>query len=156
MAETQAKAVKNKDILLLQEVSAVQAEIASIEKRREWENGRLYKITQNISATPSYGNGAMGMDDAFAQLEDVVIRHGMQIKQYKRMIVKAENILNRISSQQMRTMVRRLYLDGASGATVRAELGMSRWTFENAREAIENAESMDAVKWHDRYVEDKE
>lgn len=153
MAENQARAVKNKDIILLQSVSAMEAEVKSLEKRREWESGRMYKITQNMSATPSYGSGSIGMDEAFAALEDICIRHGRAIKQYNRLIVKAENIIAGIGSQQMRTMVRRLYLDGANGATVRAELKMTRWSFENAREQIENAESMDAVVWHDRYVE---
>lgn len=153
MAETMTRKVKNKDIVFLQTVNAMEAEVTSIEHRFQWERERMKKITQNLSAVPSYGSGAYGMDDAFAKIEELATEHSKAIKGYQFLMRKAERILAGIESQQMRTMVRRLYLDGASGKTVRAELKMSRWTFENARQQIEDAGSMKDVQWHDRYVE---
>lgn len=153
MAETMTRKVKNKDIVFLQTVNAMEAEVKSIEARVSSEKERMKKITQNMSVVPSYGSSACGLDDAFARLEEMVIEQSKAASGLARLVRKSESILAGIESQQMRAMVRRLYLDGASGKTVREELKMSRWTFENARQQIEDAGSMKDVQWHDRYVE---
>lgn len=142
MTETQ-----NKDIRLLRNVHAIEAELDSLEARRDRERARLNRVTRNLSLTPSGGSGAQTMDEAFAQLEKVVVRHAELIERYYKLIVRAENILSRIEDQNIRTLVRRLYMDNAPAAKVQRELKMSRWKFENIRFKIEQAERMREVEW---------
>lgn len=144
MAET----IKNKDVLLLREVHLVQMDIVSLEKRAQWERARMDAMTHGLSAAS--GGGRRGMDDTLAAIEELEERHRMLVKQYTRMVKEAERIVNGISSHQMRTMVTMLYLDNVMGSAVQSVLHMSRWAFENARAAIENAENMACVKWRER------
>lgn len=153
MAEQRpSRVVKNQDIPLLQEVSFLKADIVSLEQRKKWERERMDHITQRLSATP--GGSSRGMDDTFADIAELEEKHSMLVKQYTRILRRAERILNGIRSREMRSFVTLLYLDNHSDRTVQDMLHMSRWTFENARKAVEDAPNMEAVKWYDRYRAD--
>lgn len=155
MAEQrQAKAVRNKDIALLQEVKMVQMDIVSLEQRADWEKARMEKITQHIGVSGGGGGSPHGMDDAFASLAETEQRHRNLCKQYTKIVRKAERIIGSISSHKMRTMVTMLYMENVAASAVQSVLHMSRWTFDNARAAIENADSMADVKWNKRYETD--
>lgn len=152
MAEQRpGRKVKNGDILMLQEIRTLKMEIVSLEQRRKWERERMERITQSLSASPG-GGTARGMDEAFAAISELEEKHKQLIKQYTRKMKKAERILNGIRSSQMRTMVTMLYLDNVTPRAVQEVLHMSRWAFENARAAVEDAPSMEDVKWFDRYT----
>jgi len=151
MAEQRpGRKVKNADIPMLQEIRMLKMDIVSLEQRRKWERERMERITQSLSASPG-GGTARGMDEAFAAISELEEKHKQLIKQYTRKMKKAERILSGIRSCQMRTMVTMLYLDNVPPSAVQAVLHMSRWAFENARNAIEDAPSMEEVKWFDRY-----
>lgn len=152
MGQRQPRIVRNRDIGTLEKVHYLKGEIESLEERARWERERMKSITQHLSAAPG-GGGGRGMDDCFAKIDSLEERHRNLISVYDRTIRKAEAIIGRISSAQMRCFVTMLYLDGKSGSDVQSKLKMTRWQFENARECVENAECMDAVLWHDRYAQ---
>lgn len=152
--QRKTRPVKNKDIKLLQEVRFIQLDIVSLEQRIQWERQRMNNITQQLSAAHGGGN-PYGMDDAFANISETEERHRTLVNQYTKVVKKAERILKGIASHQMRTMVTMLYMDNVADSAVQSVLHMSRWAFENARSAVENADCMAAVKWNDRYAPEK-
>ena len=152
--QRQPRVVKNKDILLLQEVPMLQVDIVSLEQRKNWERARMDNITQHLSAFSGGGGNRIGMDETLSDIEELEEKHRSLIKQYTRAIRRAERIINGIASHQMRTLVTLLYLDNVPDRAVQALLHMSRWTFENARKTVEEAPNMESVKWYDRYCAD--
>lgn len=148
----QSRTVKNKDIPLIQEIPYLKQMITSLEQRRQWERSRTENINQHLSSTPGGGGTKRTLDDALAKMEDIAEDHGNLLKQYEKRLRKAERIINAIPSVQMRTFVTMMYLDQVRDTAVQEVLHMSRWSFENARNAVESAESMDDVKWSDKYV----
>lgn len=132
---TEPHTVKNKDILLLQDVPLLKVEIVSLEQRRTWERERMTRITASLSSLPG-GGTKRGMDDVMAALDELERRHADLIRQYTRLIKKAEKILNGIASHQMRTMVTLLYLDNVADSAVQSVLHMSRYAFENAKKPL--------------------
>lgn len=152
MAEQrQAKPVKNKDIQLLRKVNLLKLDVISLENRAQWERDRMSNISQHLS-TACGGGSPHGMDESFAAMSEVEERHRLLVKQYAQEIKKAEQIINGIVSHQMRTMVTMLYMDNVADNAVRSVLHMSRWAFDNAKSAIENADCMADVRWNDRYA----
>lgn len=148
-----ARTVKNRDIPLIQEIPYLKQEILSLEKRKQWEQERARNMTQHISGMPGGSGGTKRIiDDAVANMDEMKENHGLLIKQYQKRLRKAERILSEIGSITMRTFVTMMYLDQVRDSTVQEVLHMSRWTFENARSAVENAECMADVKWNDKYV----
>lgn len=154
MAEQrQAKPVKNKDIQLLQRVNLLKLDVISLEKRVKWERDRLSNISQHLSASGG-GGREHGMDESFAAMSEAEERHRLLVKTYTQEIKKAERIIDSIASNQMRTMVTMLYLDNVADSAVRSVLNMSRWAYDSAKAAIENAACMADVRWNDRYSDD--
>lgn len=154
MAEQrQAKPVKNKDIQLLQRVNLLKLDVISLEKRVKWERDRLSNISQHLSASGG-GGREHGMDESFAAMSEAEERHRLLVKTYTHEIKKAERIIDSIASHQMRTMVTMLYLDNVADSAVRSVLHMSRWAYDSAKAAIENAACMADVRWNDRYSDD--
>lgn len=151
--ERKARIARNKDIPLLREVGDVMLEIEALEKRRKWEKDRMYHITQQLSGSAGGGNAPCGYDEAFAAVADIEEKHRLMIKQYIRKINKASQLILDLPSQKMRTFVRMMYMDNETDVNVRKKLKMSRWAFDNARRAVEQAEDMQSVIWNDRYAE---
>lgn len=71
------------------------------------------------------------------------------MRQYKRALKQAENIINGIASLRMRTLVMMLYVEDIPAREVRERLNMSRRRFDAAVEAMEQAEDMAHVRWRE-------
>lgn len=153
--QRQTRVVHNKDIPLLQEVGFVMQDIEALEKRRKWEKDRMTHITQQLSTSSGGGNAPCGLDEAFASIAELEEKHRILIKQYIRKINKASQLILDLPNKQMQTFVRMMYMDNETDSSVREKLKMSRWTFENARRAVEQAEDMQSVKWSGRYETDE-
>ena len=150
--EPKPRIIKNRDIPILDRVLYVMQAVCSLEKRKEWQQDRMYKITQTVSGMPGGGSQPTGFDAAYAALDELNIEHCEKIRTYRRELKEAEKILNGISSLKMRTFVVMLYVDQLPDIAVRRELNMTEYGFNRARDSIEQAESMEAVKWHERYI----
>ena len=144
--------IRNRDIPVLQRVVYVMQDIRALEERREWQKGRMDNITQHLSGMPRGGNGPVGLDAAFAALDELEEEHKQQVKQYYRELKAAERIINGIRNRFMRTFVMMLYVENIQPGKVRSELNMSEWSMKSARNAVEQADDMASVRWNDRYV----
>lgn len=154
-AAQKPRIIKNRDIPLLARVLYVMQDVCSLEKRCEWQRERLFSITQNITGMPGGKGVPSGFDTAFAAIDGINEEHREQIAAYTRELKEAEKIINSIPSRTMRTFVTMLYVENISAATVQRELNMTRRGFENARNAVEQAQDMASVVWRERYYVEK-
>lgn len=143
--------VRNKDIPLLANIFNIMQDIRQIEERREWQAGRLFNITQHLTGMPG-GGTPKGLDETFALLSEIDDEHKQRCKEYARQLRKAQKILNSIESHTMRTFVMMKYVMNVSDSEIRKELNMTKHGFYRARECVENASCMAAVKWQERYI----
>lgn len=144
--------VRNRDIPLLSEILYIMQDICQIEYRRDWQHDRMYNITQHLTGMPGVGGLPNGLDEAFALLSEIDEEHEARCKEYVRQLRKAQNILNGIESRTMRTFVVMKYIMNVPDVNIRDELNMTRRGFDRARRAVEEAPSMEAVKWQERYI----
>lgn len=143
--------VKNKDIPLLASTLSIMQAICHIEERREWQKDRLYNITQHLTGMPG-GNYPRGLDEAFSALSELDDEHKQRCKEYVRQLKKVQKILNSIESQTMRIFVELKYVMDVPDVEIRDNLNMSKHGFYRAKECIESAPCMAAVKWQERYI----
>lgn len=144
--------IKNKDILLLSHVLYTMQEVSSLERRRAWQQDRMYSMTQNFSGMPSGKGPAKGFDSVYAAMDSLNEDQREKLLAYTKELERAEKIINGIQSQTMRTFVLLMYVDGLSPDKVREELNMTEWGFRKARDCIEKAPDMESVIWQERYV----
>lgn len=147
--------VCNKDILLITHIPMLMEEINEIEKRREWQQQRLYIIkAQRMTGMPGGGGRPRGLDEGFAALSELDYEHNRLIKSYVREVKRAWKVIDDIESATMRAFVKMKYMSNYPDTKIRSKLNMSRRGFERAKECIESAPCMAAVKWHERYIMD--
>lgn len=146
------RVIRNRDVIRLCNVLPIMQEITALEQRREWERDRQYSITKSLSGMPRSGGLPQGLDAAFAALARLEEKHRGQVIEYTRELRAAERIINSIPSISMRAFVTMLYLLDMSAADVRREMNMTEYGFTRARDAVEQADCMQNVKWRERYV----
>ena len=148
--------IQNKDIPLLADVFCIMQDIKQIEQRREWQQDRMFNITQHLTGMPGGGGSPRGLDEAFAILSEIDDEHKQRCKEYARQLRKAQKILNSIESRSMRTFVTMKYVMDAPDTEIRQALNMTRRGLERAKRSVETASCMAAVKWQERYILAKE
>lgn len=146
----EGRKVKNRDIPLLGRVMCRMADICKAEEDSEWLTDRMHHITRQITGMPR-GGAAAGFDSLIAELGEKNERLKARMNLYLQELKQVEKILNGIGSPTMRTFVVMMYVDNVPHATVQRELNMTRYTFERAKAAIENAECMAKVVWRERF-----
>lgn len=151
-----ARVVKNRDIPLLGRVLSVMQEVVSAEKRIEWQRDRMYSITSHMDGMPGGKGMPTGLDAAFAAIDGLKDEYQEKIKSYMRELRSAEKILNAIPNENMRAFVTMMYVDNLPREFIKRELNMTRRGFERARAAVEDAESMAQVVWHERFLVDSD
>lgn len=144
--------INNADIPLLADVLCIMQDIFQIEQRREWQQDRMFNITQHLTGMPHGGGSTKGFDDVIAMLLELDEKHEQRCKDYVRQLKRAQKILNNIESRSMRTFVTMKYVMNSPDVEIRKELNMTRRGFERARRCIESAPCMAAVKWRERYI----
>lgn len=150
------RVVKNKDIPLLARVLGIMQDVVSIENRIEWQRERMYSITSHMNGMPGGKGVPTGLDAALAVIDGLEGTYQEKVRSYMRELRNAEKILNSIPSESMRTFVTMVYVDDLPQEFVKKELNLSRRSFERARAAIENAESMAQVVWRERFIVEKQ
>ena len=143
--------IRNKDIPLLADIFCIMQDIKQLEQRREWQQDRMFNITQHLTGMPG-GGSPRGLDEAFALLSEIDDEHKQRCKEYTRQLRKAQKILNNIESSSMRTFVVMKYVMDVSDSEIRRELNMTKHGFYRARKCVEEASCMAAVKWQERYI----
>lgn len=144
--------VKNKDIPLLARVLSTMQMVAQTERRQDYQRLRMNRITQYLGGMPGGSRAPKGLDEAFAILSEIDEEYEIQCKAWARELRKAQGILNGIESRTMRAFVTMKYVMDIPDAKIQRELNMSKRKFEAAKSAVENAQSMEEVKWRERYI----
>ena len=144
--------IRNRDIPLLADVLPTMQLVNQTERRLDWQHARMLSISQHISGMPGGGSLPKGLEDAFALLEEAGEAHESQLRQYLNELRAAERVLNGIESRTMRTFVVMKYVMDVPDAEIRRELNISERRFERARKSIEEAESMAAGVWREKYI----
>lgn len=143
--------IKNRDIPRLQKVVSLMQDIRVLEERRLWLRDRMTNISLHLSGMPGSGQ-PRGLDAAYAALSELESEHQELVKNYVRELKAAERMINSINNPCMRTFVTMMYLENLSPREVRSELNLTEWGFKRAREAVEQAKSMEQVVWRERYI----
>lgn len=143
--------VQNADIIVLQRIFYAMQDVCATEERCQWEEERMFHITQHLSHT-SGGGEKKGLDDGVASRMEARENYCRQLQQYQAELNAAEEIINNIGNPNMRTFVVLLYVLMLPGEEVRKRLNMTEYGFKRARKAIEDADSMQNAEWTDRYV----
>jgi len=143
--------VNNKDIPVLADTLSIMQAIYNIEVRRQWQRDRMSNISQHLTGMPS-AHYPHGLDEAFSALSELDTEHKQHCRQYVRQLKKIEKILNSIESMSMRIFVEMKYVMDVPDTEIRNNLNMSKRGFYRAKECIESAPCMAAVKWQERYI----
>ncbi len=141
----------NKDIPILARVLTAMRDVTNVEQMRDWQRERMYSITQHLSGMPGGGSFPKGLDDAFAKISELNDEQRQKCKKYMEELRRAESILNAIPSANMRTFVMMKYVLAIPNVQIMRELNMTEWKFNQARQKIEEAESMGKVAWRERF-----
>lgn len=144
--------VMNRDIPILSRVFYTMQDIVSLEKRSEWQYERMFSITKRLKGMPGGGGLPSGLDQTYAEVDELNHEYGEAIRLYVRELKAAEHILNGIESRTMRTFVQMYYVDHIGKADIMRELDMTEYGFKRARTSIEQAEDMAHVLWRERYL----
>lgn len=144
--------VKNIDIPLMANILPIMQEVYGIEKRREWQKDRMFNITQHLSGMPGGGGTPKGLDSAYSILSELETEHHQMCIEYAHQLRRAQKVLNSIESMTMRTFVMMKYIMDVPDTGIRKELNMTRRGFDRARNCIEQAPCMAAVKWKEKYI----
>ena len=147
--------IKNRDIPILSRVIYAMQDARMIERRIDWQEDQLGNITVNMSGMPRGSGPASGFDATYAALDYLCEQHKEQLSMYMRELKEAEKIINSIENPKMRTFVVMMYVEELPKTVVRRELNMTEYAFNKAKHAIEQAESMSAVVWRERYMTEK-
>lgn len=147
--------IRNRDIPVLSRVIYAMQDARMIERRIDWQEDQLGNITVNMSGMPRGSGPASGFDATYAALDYLCEQHKEQLSMYMRELKEAEKIINAIQNPKMRTFVVMMYVEELPKAVVRRELNMTEYAFNKAKHAIEQAESMSAVVWRERYITEK-
>ena len=144
--------VWNKDINILQNVLYIMHDISQNEYMREWQQERMTNISARLDGSFSGSGTAKGLDEAFAKLSGLDEEYQQLCKDYGGQLKEAQKILRGIKSRSMKSFVIMRYMMKKSDIQIRKDLNMSRRSFEQAKESVENAPNMAAVEWKERYV----
>lgn len=141
--------VKNKDIILLSRVLYAMQDVSATERKRMWQQDRLWNITQKITGMPGGRGEPSGLDRSFAEISAIEERYETECAEYVEELKRAEAILNGISSRTMRTFVTMRYVLGMGNREIMARLNMKRFRYDGLCKLIEDAPDMAAAaeKW---------
>ncbi len=144
--------IRNRDIPLIWDLNAYREDVKRLKERTEWLRDQLYSITRSISGMPHGGGGGKGYDDILVRISEAEDRYAETVAMYTRQIRRAERIMRSIESESMRLFVRMYYMDHEDKKAVMARMKMTDWGFRTARDNIEQAESMSAVRWKEKFI----
>ncbi len=148
-AERTPVKVKNRDVLLLARVLYTMQDVCATERKRLWQQDRLWNITQKITGMPGSHGEASGLERHFATITEIEERYEAEFAEYVEELQQAETILNGIESRTMRTFVTMRYLLAMQNREVMARLNLKRRRFEYLCRLIEDEPDMKTaeVKW---------
>ena len=149
--EEGTRMIRNRDIIPLSHILYAIQDVSTTEQMRQWQQDRLYAMTQRITGMPGGGSQPTGYEENMATIGELEEKYGKECQEYTRELLKAEKILNGIKSRTMRTFVVMRYVFGIGNSEIMKRLNMKRRRFEQACKAIEQAPDMEHVQWQERF-----
>jgi hypothetical protein len=146
------RTIRNRDVILLSHVLYTIQDVSNTEQMRQWQQDRLYSMTQRITGMPGGGGKGQDMGDKMADIGELEEKYAKQFTKYLRELKSMEIILNRIKSREMQTFVIMRYVFGMENNKIMTALNMKRRKFEQACKAVEQAPDMEHVVWRERFV----
>lgn len=149
--ERQAIQVKNRDVILLSQVLYAMQDVSVTERKRLWQQDRLWNITQKITGMPGGHGEPSGLERHFAEIEEIERRYDAECAEYLDELKRAEEIVNAIPSRTMRTFVTMRYMLGMPNREIMARLNLKRFRYDSLCKLIESAPDMAAAaeKWEE-------
>lgn len=144
--------IRNRDIPLLSRVLYIMQGVSATEQIRQWQQDRLWNITQKITGLPGGGGVPGGYEKNFSAIGEIEEKYATQCDEYTQEMQEAEAVLNAIKSETMRIFVMMKYVLHIPDRRIMRELNIRRWKLDKISRAIEEAESMDKVVWSERYA----
>lgn len=141
--------VKNRDVLLLARVLYTMQDVRATERKRLWQQDRLWNVTQKITGMPGGRGETGGLERHFEAITEIEERYEAEFAEYVEELQRAEAILNGIESRTMRTFVTMRYVLAMQNREIMDNLNLKRRRFEFLCRLIENEPDMQAaaVKW---------
>ena len=148
----QPATIRNRDIPLLASVLCVMQDVCMVEQQRQWQRDRLTNITTRLTGMPGGGGLPKGMEEAFAAISELEENQAKECLKYAEAMKKAQEIINGIESESMRTSVKMKYVFDIADTDIRRELNMTRRGFDRAKKCVEDAPNMASVRWQEKYI----
>ena len=139
--------LNNRDLDPLLKIFYTMENIRSLQRRSEFHEEQMYRITQILTGMPGGGGMHATFDGILGELEELNGMYGDEIAGYVRELKAAERILNGILDERLKTFVRMFYVDGIGQSEVKRELELTEKRFQDVRKAVETADRMAEVRW---------
>ncbi|MBR6710351.1 MAG: DUF1492 domain-containing protein [Selenomonadaceae bacterium] len=144
--------IRNGDIPKLYNVLYTMQAVCATERKRMWQQDRLWNITQKITGMPGGHGEAKGLDASFEAICEIEEKYEAECAEYVKELKEAERILNGIPGRGMRTFVTMRYVLGMSRKEIMSRLNLKRWRYDDMCAAVEQAEDMAHVKWTEKFM----
>ena len=144
--EAGRKTIRNRDVMVLSHVLYTIQDLRIAEQMRDWQQDRLYSMTQRITGMPCGGN-PQDIGDKIAAVGELEKKYSKQCTEYLRALKNIEIILNKINDGKLRTFVVMRYVFQMENTKIMTELNMKRRKFEQMCKAVEQAPDMEHVVW---------
>lgn len=141
--------IRNADIPALRRVLPIMREVENKENMMEWQRERLMNATKRITGMPGGGGGPSSLDEPYARLSELANENEAQIREYMDSLKKAEEILNTIPCDYLKTFVQLKYVMRVPRAEIMRDLNLTEWTYRNLSHAVEDAPDMAHTIWSD-------
>ena len=144
--------IRNRDIPKLTRVLYAMQDVSATERRRLWLQERLWNMTAKLTGMPGGGGDPKGYEENFAEICEMEEKYAEECARFMGELKEAEEILNGIEPENLRTFAAMKYVMGMSRSVILRELNLKRWEYSGISSAMEQAESMKDVKWPERYA----
>ena len=144
--------IMNRDIPILTRVLFTMQDVRNTERRRQWQQDRLWAMTQKLTGMPGGHGKPDGLDAQFAAISEIEERYARECAEYVKELSEAEAILNAIPSRTMRAFVTMRYVLNMGRKEIMAQLNLKRWKYDDMCLRIEQAQDMEHVDWPERYI----
>lgn len=143
--------IRNRDIPRLSRVLYTMQDVNATERKRMWQQDRLWNITQRITGMPGGHGEPKGLDASFSAISELEEKYEAECAAYVRELKEAEAILNAIPSRTMRAFVTMRYVLDMGRKEIMSMLNLKSWRYYDMCECVEQAEDMAHVAWTERY-----
>lgn len=147
-----AREIRNADVFALKEYEDAKLMLEWNRRQREYARDTMTNISARMENIPHPKGEVNGLDAALARLAELDDAFGRDVAEYVQKTLRVRNIILKIPYDEMRSFAIARYVEKKSRAEVMACLKITEWQYREISKMLEEAPSMDAVKWQRRYI----